>query len=472
MWFDALRRHAAIAGAALALERSQPRPPPRNPDELAFLPAALEIVETPPSPIGRAISWAVMLFLVVAVAWASLGELDIHATAQGQIIPRGKTKVVQPPEPGVVLEIRVKDGDVVAAGEVLVLLDQTAAASDVARLARERSEALAAVVRLRAQLEGRDRLTAVPDVVPAVLRVHELQLQARLKEQRAQIDGLIREAEQKQAERDALRAESTGLERAIPLLREIREMRSELEKLGSGSKLQLLLARESLIEKEQALATTRARLIQAEAAIAATTERLVQAEERFRADALRELAEAERQAYSLAAEHDKAVQRHRLLELRAPVDGVVQQLSVHAPGAVVSQAQAVLAVVPLREGIDAEVMLANKDIGFVHDGQEVELKIETFPFTRYGTVPGRVMTVSRDAIQEEAQGRGGGDPAAGAVYAVRVRPDAGTIAVDGQDVALTPGMAVTAEIKTGRRRVIEYVLAPLLRYRDESWRER
>ncbi len=474
-----IRRYAAIAASALALERVQPKLCPRTADELAFLPAALEIVETPPSPLGRAIAGTIMLFLTIAVAWASLGELDIHATAQGQIIPRGKTKVVQPPEPGVIKEILVRDGDRVREGQVLVVLDRTGSGADVTRLTRDRDEARAAMARLRAQLAGSNRLADAEAIPPALQRIHQQQLEARLNEQRAVLDGLTREHEQKRAERDALRADQDGLEQTVPLLRQVQAMRAELARGGNGSKLQLLDAQQQLIDRTQSLASTRARLIQAEAAIAATDQRRRQAEEQIRADAYKELAEAERQAETTAAELDKAAQRDTQLQLRAPVDGVVQQLAVHAPGAVVSQAQAVLAVVPTAEGIDAEVMLANKDIGFVHDGQGVELKLETFPFTRYGTVPGTVLTVSHDAVQSPDPNRGNtgragqaGDPPASALYAVRIRLERETMVTDAGTVALTPGMAVTAEIKTGNRKVIEYVLAPLLRYRDESWRER
>lgn len=477
------RRYAAIAGSALALERAQPRLSPRTADELAFLPAALEIIETPPSPLGRATAGSIMLFLVIALVWSVVGELDIHATAQGQIIPRGKTKVVQPPEPGVVKEILVQDGDRVREGQVLVVLDRSGSGADVTRLTREHDEALAAMARLRAQLAGSDEVSQPPAVPEEVWRVHYQQLKARLAEQRAVLDGLVRERDQKQAERDALHAEQEGLEQSLPLLREIRAMRAELARTGNGSKLLLLEAQQQVIDKTQGLASTRAKLIQAGAAIAGAGQHRRQIEEQFRADAFKELAEAERQAGTSAAELDKAAQRDTQLQLRAPVDGVVQQLAVHAAGAVVNQAQAVLAVVPTGEGIDAEVMLANKDIGFVREGQPVELKLETFPFTRYGTIPGTVLTVSHDAVQSGDNSRGGsgngnsrngqaGDPPASALYAVRVRFERDSVTTDVGPVAVTPGMAVTAEIKTGRRKVIEYVLAPLLRYRDESWRER
>ncbi len=203
---------------------------------------------------------------------------------------------------------------------------------------------------------------------------------------------------------------------------------------------------------------------------------------------LDKLAEAEQKAASLGREMDKAADRARLFELTAPVDGVVQQLAVHAPGAVVTQAQAVLMVVPADEGIAIEASLPNRDAGFVRPGQPVEIKVASFPSTRYGTIPGEVELVSSDAVEApegDAQRRGqmpaAGDraqPSArdrdeqGPVYAVRIRPLRAFIHADGRDAALAPGMAVTAEIKTGRRRVISYLLDPVLRYWGEGLRER
>jgi hemolysin D len=182
----------------------------------------------------------------------------------------------------------------------------------------------------------------------------------------------------------------------------------------------------------------------------------------------------------------KSADRERLYRLTAPVDGTVQQLAVHSPGAVVSPAQPLLMVVPDGEGIAIEAMLRNKDVGFVRPGQKVEIKIESFPFTRYGTIPGTVMVVSSDAMQNgdgdrtthRDDGDGGGSPGSRQTdarepsYAVRIAPLANHIHADGQDVALEPGMAVTAEIKTGKRRVISYLLDPVARYWGEGLRER
>ncbi|MEE3624083.1 HlyD family efflux transporter periplasmic adaptor subunit [Nitrospirillum sp. BR 11752] len=192
------------------------------------------------------------------------------------------------------------------------------------------------------------------------------------------------------------------------------------------------------------------------------------------------------------AEHSqdliKADQRLGQQTLTAPVSGTVQQLAAHTVGGVVTPAQSLLVVVPDDVPLVVEANIDNKDIGFVHRGQEVEMKIETFTFTRYGLVRGRVLDVSRDAVTPERDTAGGntaqragGDPAAGAedhppgttpAYLAHIALDRTTLMVDGREEALTTGMAVTAEIKTGRRRVIDYLLSPLGEYVHDGMKER
>jgi hemolysin D len=171
--------------------------------------------------------------------------------------------------------------------------------------------------------------------------------------------------------------------------------------------------------------------------------------------------------------------------LSAPVDGVVQQLAVHTVGGVVTPAQTLLVVVPSDSHLEIEAMVSNRDIGFVHEGQDAEIKIDTFNFTRYGLLHGKVQSVSRDAIiRDKAQEPNAEKKAPGTddassepkgqelSYVARVSMDRTEMRIDDKMMELSPGMAVTVEIKTGSRRVISYLLSPLLRYGHDSLRER
>ncbi len=486
MRLEPLRRHIAVWKAAFQTERLCPRLAGRTSAELAFLPAVLEIVETPASPLGRLTGWLVMALFASALAWACLGQVDILATAQGRIIPAGKTKTVAASEVGIVAAIHIRDGDRVVARQALVDLDRIGTEADSARLLRERQEQVVTAARLKALVEGQDDITLPIDetVPPVLLSMHRQTLRQRLADHRATIEGLEQERRQKQAERRGTEADILRLERTVPLLAEQAKTKREMSDLGWQSRTDYLKIEQEHIDRTQELEVARHKLTEADSAINNVSERLRQAEAQFRGDALTQRAEAEQKAASLAQELAKAQNRDRQFLLTAPVDGVVQQLAVHAPGAVVSQAQPVLMIVPDNEGIAVEVALPNKDVGFVRSGQAAEIKVESFPFTRYGTVPGEVTVVSSDSVSPDAdpmrKAAATQDPAntgqskdtLGATYAVRLHLDRNAIRVDGQDMALTPGMAVTVEIKTGRRTVISYLLDPVRRYGGESFRER
>jgi len=151
------------------------------------------------------------------------------------------------------------------------------------------------------------------------------------------------------------------------------------------------------------------------------------------------------------------------MRLTAPIAGYIQQLSVHTIGGVVTAAQTLMVIVPIDNAIEAEVWLENKDVGFVNPGQEATVKIETFPYSRYGTIKGSVQTVSSDAVSDEKKGL---------IFHSQIALAKNSIQIENKTVNLSPGMAVTVEIKTGKRRLIEYFLSPLIQYTSESLKER
>jgi len=188
-------------------------------------------------------------------------------------------------------------------------------------------------------------------------------------------------------------------------------------------------------------------------------------------------------AAALSQDVIKADEKTRLQRLAAPVDGVVQQLSVHTVGGIVKPGETLLMVVPFDSGLEIEAMVANRDVGFVHAGEHAEIKVDTFNFTRYGLLHGHVSSVSRDSIARDAPDRssdrllgtenGTSEPRGQELtYAARVTLDKSEMLVDDNVVSLSPGMAVTVEIKTGSRRVIGFLLSPIMRYQNQSLRER
>lgn len=474
--------------------RSLGRPPARRRDEIDFLPAALEILERPPSPTVRIFGAVIMLAFAAAIAWAWFGELDVVAVAQGRVVPSGRTKTVQPMEAGVVRAIRVEDGQLVRAGDLLIELDPTETMADRDRLTSDLTSARAEAARLRAALEvvdgpsggGADPTAAfVPPagLSPALVRMQRQLLDSQLAEQAAKLAALDREKARREADRAAVVQTIAKLNATLPLIRERVQALYTLSVNGTSSRFQYLQLQQDLVGQEQELLVQKIKLTEADASIAAATEQRRQSEAEFRRTLYTGLAEAERKAASLEQDLAKAEQRVGLQRLTAPVGGYVQQLAVHTVGGVVTAAQPLMVIVPEDSRLEVEAFVQNKDIGFVEAGQVAEVKIDTFSFTRYGLIPGRVASLSGDAVSQPQQndrtaekgpGTGMGKPPqdAGAVYAARIALDRETLDVDGRASRLTPGMTVTAEIKTGRRRIADYLLSPLSRRAQEAMHER
>jgi len=460
----------------------------RDRDALAFLPAALEIVETPPSPIGRAIGWTVIALFCLALGWASFGTVDIIASAQGKIIPSGRTKVIQPFETGVVRAINVRDGDEVKAGDVLIALDPTMNEAEQEHLRSDLVAAQLDVARLRAALSG--SADPVADFQPpaeassAQIAMQKQFLASQVAENRSKLAALDRQKSQKEAERATISATIGKLETTIPLLQQKVDVRKYLMDKELGSKLLYLTDLGELTGQQQDLLVQKSRLTEAEAAVAAITETRAQTEAEYRRTILGDLSTAAQKAAGLAQDVIKAQQRTKLQLLTAPIDGVVQQLAVHTVGGVVTPAQMLAVVVPADSRLEIEAMVPNRDIGFVQAGQEAAIKVDTFNFTRYGLLHGRVLSVSQDAITRDKPQDKSADKTQVAetsssepkgqelVYAARVSLDRTQIQIEDKLVNLSPGMAVTVEVKTGNRSIISYLLSPLLRYKHESLRER
>ena len=459
----------------------------RERDELAFLPAALEIVETPPSPIGRAIGATLIVLFCLALIWASFGHVDIVASATGKIVPSGRVKLIQPFETGVVRAIHIHDGQSVKAGDLLIELDPTMTAAEQEHIRSDLIAAQLDIARLRAALSDNPEGMFQPPAgaSPALVNMQRKFLAQQIDEYRAKLGALDRQRVQKEAERATIAATIAKLDASSPLIQQRVDIRKYLADKELGSKLTYLETQQLLTENEKDLLVQKSRLQEADAAIAAITQSHAQADAEFRRTLFGELAEAERKAGGLADDLAKAEQRTKLQLLTAPVDGVVQQLSVHTIGGVVTPAQQLAVVVPADAVLEVEAMVPNRDIGFVHPGDDAQIKIDTFNFTRYGLLHGRVVSVSRDAIVRETPQDRNNDRPKGAesdgsepkgqefVYSARVSLDRTQIQVDDDAVAnLSPGMAVTVEIKTGSRAVISYLLSPLLRYQHESMHER
>ena len=435
-------------------------------EELDFLPAALEIQQRPPSPLGRAIGWTLMLLFLLTIAWATLGSADIVAVAQGRIIPNGHNKVIQPLEMSMIKTIHVHEGAQVAAGETLVDLDDQSVRADLQNIQQELSNLEQEHTRLTIleKLLQSDVLPVKPAVTADGLTLLQRQLlSAQWSEHQANLKALQAERRKRQAEQVSLQQQVHKLEAVLPLVAKraaTLQRLSEKKFLGESEFLEMEQER---LEIENDLATNRKRADEIIAAIAEIDAQKEQVQRRFLSQVLLERQQNRKRSEALIQEQVKAASRLNAYTLVSPIDGVVQQLAVHTLGGIVTPAQQLMVIIPDQAVLEVEALVENRDIGFVREGQQVEVKIDAFPFTKYGIIPAEVTDLSNDAINDEVKGL---------VYKAKVTLKESRIRVDQKWVNLSPGMTVTAEVKTGTRRLIEFFLAPLLRYRQESIRER
>lgn len=390
---------------------------------------------------------------------------------------------MQPLEPGKVVAIRVENGSSVLAGEVLLELDSTEAGADREALARDLEAAQAEIARRRAAIAvaGDPSLNppggALEVIVSAQARQRETAvLIADLGQLRAATASLKAQLAEKEATRARLRGSIEARQRLIALSKERVDMRKEVEAGGAGSRA---LTIEAMQQHETHLTTDvgeRGQLAEADAAVLSLQRRVEEALTQFVAEQTQKLAETERKKDRLEQELVKARSKNERMQLRAPIAGTVQQLAVTTVGQVVAGGQSLLTVVPIDGAIEVEALISNKDIGFVEVGQPAIVKVEAFPFTRYGTIDATITKVSRDAVDERtatgmtdsatatrAQGTAVGSISQlnNLVFPATLALANSTIKVDGKEIALTPGMAVSVEVKTGQRRAIDYILSPL-----------
>jgi hemolysin D len=342
--------------------------------------------------------------------------------------------------------------------------------------------------RLRAALAGKgDPLSAfVPpnDAPPNLIEMHRRFLTSQTAEQNAKLAAIDGQVAQKEAERTTFKASIEKLRATLEPLQQRVEIRQQLFQKELGSKLTYLTELQDFVGQQQEIIVQQSRSNEADAAISMLMETRSKAVAEYERALFEGLAKAEEKAAGLVQDVIKAEQRTSLQNLTAPIDGMVQQLAVHTIGGVVTPAQMLMLIVPTESRLEIEAMISNRDIGFVEAGQDAAIKIDTFSFTRYGLLQGKVLGISQDAITRNKPQDRTNDGPAGAettssepkgqelVYAARISVDRTQMEIENKRVNLSPGMAVTVEIKNGSRSIISYLLSPLLRYKQESLRER
>lgn len=436
-----------------------------NEHEKEFLPAVLAVTETPPSHSARLLTYVIITMFSVLIIWSVLGKIDIIATSQGKLIPASNVKTIQTLTDSEIEEIYVQEGEYVKEGQELIKFNQAEVQANINRIQNEMGALEISISRLEALLSENPEENFVYDekLDDYLIKMHSGLLKSQMVEKQAKLEVLQGQINKAEKEKDTTKAEINRLDKILPSVRE----RIEKKKILLDKKL---LARLSFLEQEEELtnlAEQRNVQLKKLAEVEENIEYLKKEKRQYLAEfdknLMSELTESREKLASYQQELIKYKEALKRTVVLAPLSGYVQQLVYHTKGGVVETAKPIMNIVPEDYKLEADVMILNKDIGFVKPEQEVEIKIDSFPFTKYGTIKGRVRNISGDAIKDEKLGL---------VYSSRLTLDDNKILADGNIVQLKVGMGVTAEIKTGKRRVIEYLLSPVMKYLNESMRER
>jgi hemolysin D len=449
-----------------------------------FMPAALELQESPPNPLVRWLAWVLIALFVLTLVWACVGKVDVVSSAEGKIIPSSRVKQIQPLTKGFVKAIHVKEGQFVNQGDALIELDRTITAADQARMQQELHNAslnLAGAEALQQFLvnqsdsldEKKPQPNAATDIqlkVHAAIKpteteilLHQQKTWEQWQQYQAQLSSLHSGLKKVQSEKIGNQETIKKLQQTLPMITKRAQALESLYAKNMASEAEYLELEQQRIERVQDLAAQQQMQQQLNAAINEAQQQINSLKADTLGKLLTQIADSRNQIATISEELVKATDMNDKQILYAPVSGYVQQLAINTIGGIVTEAQQLMIIVPEEESLEVQVMLGNQDVGFVQKDMAAEIKVHTFPFTKYGLIDATVTHISDDAIIDEKLGL---------VYTMHLKMHKSTIRVEAKDVKLIPGMAVTAEVKTTQRRVIEYFLSPLLRYKQESIRER
>lgn len=398
-------------------------------DSHEFKPLLSEIEDAPQSPLGLFIFWTIVALIAFAGLWMFFGKVDVVVSARAMVIPDGEVKVIQPLDAGVIRKIAVKEGDFVKQGDVLLEIDPSTTEPALASKEENLNKFEIEIERLNAQ-------AALAPLSPNPSK-YSLDL---IREQKNIYTASV------ESYRDKVRSASAEKANYQSLLTSSREKAARLKKVLD------IIAKDEYIEEINKINSYQAEIAKLNSEISYT-------KETFRSETLKELADKQKQATELRAEVDQIKFRNTKQTILSPCDGHVDKIVMQTIGGVVQPAQQLMMVTPVDVPLLVKATVLNKDIGFVKPGMDAKIKVDTFNFQKYGILNGKVTTVASSSINDEKLGP---------VYEVFIQPLQTKLVVEGKEANISAGMSGTAEIKTEKRRIIEFFIYPLIKYLDEG----
>lgn len=423
------------------------------------------LLKSHPVPTWRVVAWPVMILLLAMLAWAWFAELEEFTVASGEVVPLGKVKVVQHLEGGVIEELYVKDGDLVTEGQPLLQLDLGSGGTNIEELQVRLDSAVISAARLEAEATG-DPLAFPPEASerrPDMVIAQRQTFEARASELESSLGILIEQVNQKELEVDELEAQQNAIKKNLNLAKERLAISASLLSEGLTARIEHLELEAEVENLEGELNSITPAIPRARAAIAESQERVTEAERRFRREAKEELSESQQNIARVTELLAQATQQGVRAEVKAPADGIVQNMVYNTVGGVVRPGEPIMEIVPTGEQLVVEARLNPTDRGYVEIGQRAMVKISTYDFARYGGLEGAVVQLAPDSSTDE-----NGEP----YFRVIVETDRSYLGAVEGDLPITPGMQASVDIRTGSRSVMEYLVKPVLKLKHEAFRER
>ncbi|HBG49906.1 MAG TPA: HlyD family type I secretion periplasmic adaptor subunit [Cyanobacteria bacterium UBA9971] len=423
-------------------------------DSHEFKPTLSEIEDNPVSPLGLFTFWTIVALIIITVLWLIIGKVDVVVSARGIVIPDGEVKIIQPLDTGSIRQILVKEGDFVKAGQTLMEIDPSSTEPALESSKENQQNIRLEIKRLNAQANGRSFIsTGGSDTAATQNELYSSSISSLNEQLKAKQEDLkSTEEEIKSAQTEQVNYQNllnTSLEREVRLkkvidiiskdeytkeVNNIQSYRTEIDKLKY--KLQQLSYKKLQLNNE-----------------------IAYTKQNFKSETLKELADKQKQEIQIKSEVEQIEFKNKKQSITSPVDGYVDKLLIHTIGGVVTPAEKLISITPSNTPLLIKATVLNQDIGFVKEKMPVQIKIDTFSFQKYGLLKGVVKSVSKSSIQDEKLGP---------VYEIYVTPLEQTLIVEGKKEKITPGMSLSAEVKVGKRRIIEFFIYPLIKYLNEG----
>ncbi len=425
-------------------------------DSYEFKPLLSEIEEAPVSPLGRFTFWTLVALIVVTTLWLFIGQVDIVVNARGIIVPDGDAKIIQPLDIGVVRQILIKEGDFVKKGQLLIAIDTSTTDAQLQTVNKNLEQSKLEAQRLKASGNGDQFNSSNNDTI------EEFEVQKKLYEEnllvlKSSIGAKEQEIIQLNHQIDSTIAQKRDYEFQLKNAQEREKRLANVIDIIAYNQYEE--AKEKLNSLKEAVNRSEAEIGRLQSQKRQIQDEIAHVKADFRSQNLTTFSEVQKRINELQANKEQIEFSNINQKITAPCDGYIDKLLIHTIGGIVTPAQELIALTPVETPMLIKAQVLNKDIGFIHVGMPVSIKVDTYDFQKYGILDGTVKSISQNSIKDEKLGP---------IYEIYIIPKKDTFIIDGNEKKISTGMTLNAEINIGKRRIIEFFIYPIIKYMNEG----